>query len=140
MAEKKSKFMRMLALLAAGAVVAGAMYGGKVAAAFQHQHVQQQDKAGDRKIAYWYDTERRVMAKVVDSPPHAVRCQAEDVHYLRGEEDPFSRVPLPVRGPLSLGKFLDSLEFACQMQSRTKLGIYAHAVVSYLIRNQVCRQ
>ena len=66
------------------------------------------------------------MAKVVDSPPHAARCQAEDVHYLRGEEDPFARVPLPVSGPLSFGKFLDSLEFARQVQSHTKLGIRAH--------------
>lgn len=55
MARTKNTFLRILALAAAIAVVLGLLYSGKVAAAFQHDHGQQQAASGDRKVLYWYD-------------------------------------------------------------------------------------
>lgn len=55
MAQKKNKFLRGLALIAAIAVLFGVFYGGKVTAAFQHDHSQQQAASGERKVLYWYD-------------------------------------------------------------------------------------
>jgi multidrug efflux pump subunit AcrA (membrane-fusion protein) len=42
-------------MVAAIAVVLGLLYGGKVIAAFQHDHGQQQAASGERKVLYWYD-------------------------------------------------------------------------------------
>ncbi len=55
MAQTKNTFLRILALAAAIAVVLGLLYGGKVIAAFQHDHGQQQAAGGERKVLYWYD-------------------------------------------------------------------------------------
>jgi membrane fusion protein, copper/silver efflux system len=55
MAQTKKNFLRILALAAAIAVVLGLLYGGKVFAAFQHEHGQQQAASGERKVLYWYD-------------------------------------------------------------------------------------
>ncbi|MGH3232481.1 MAG: hypothetical protein ACRDOH_04340, partial [Streptosporangiaceae bacterium] len=54
----------------------------------------------DRPVACRHNTQRRVMAEVVDSPPHARRCQAENIYGFRGEENPLTRMPLPVGGSL----------------------------------------
>jgi len=54
MAQTKNKFLRILALVAAIAVVFGVLYGGKVVSAFQHDHGQQ-TASGERKVLYWYD-------------------------------------------------------------------------------------
>jgi membrane fusion protein, copper/silver efflux system len=50
-----NKFLRTTALIMAIAVVVGVMYGGKVRAAFQHDHGQQPAATGERKVLYWYD-------------------------------------------------------------------------------------
>ena len=55
MAQTKNTFLRILALAAAIAVVLSVLYGGKVIAAFQHDHGQQQAASGERKVLYWYD-------------------------------------------------------------------------------------
>jgi RND family efflux transporter MFP subunit len=55
MAHSNNKFLRILALAAAVAVLLGALYGGKVTAAFQHDHGQQSAASGERKVLYWYD-------------------------------------------------------------------------------------
>src|SRR5450759_3718487 len=55
MAQTRNKFLRILALAAVAAVVLALLYGGKVIAAFQHDHVQQQAASGERKVLYWYD-------------------------------------------------------------------------------------
>ena len=55
MAQTQNKFLRIFALAAAIAVVLGFLYGGKVIAAFQHDHGQQQAASGERKVLYWYD-------------------------------------------------------------------------------------
>ena len=55
MAQTKKAFIRILALAAAIAVVVGVLYGGKVIAAFQPDHSQQQAASGERKVLYWYD-------------------------------------------------------------------------------------
>jgi RND family efflux transporter MFP subunit len=55
MARSYNKFLRILALVAAIAVVLGALYGGQVTAAFQHDHGQQEASSGDHKLLYWYD-------------------------------------------------------------------------------------
>ncbi len=55
MAQLNNKFFRVLALLAAIAVIFGAVYGGKVTAGFQHEHGAQQPFSGQRKVLYWYD-------------------------------------------------------------------------------------
>ena len=55
MAQTRNKFLRILALAAVAAVVVALLYGGKVIAAFQHDHVQQQAASGERKVLYWYD-------------------------------------------------------------------------------------
>ena len=54
MAQTKNPILRILALAAAIAVVLGLLYGGKVTAAFQHDHGQQA-ASSERKILYWYD-------------------------------------------------------------------------------------
>jgi RND family efflux transporter MFP subunit len=54
MAQTKNKFLRILALVVAIAVVLGVLYGGKVVSAFQHDHGQQA-ASGERKVLYWYD-------------------------------------------------------------------------------------
>ena len=54
MAQTKNKFLRILALVVAIAVVLGVLYGGKFVSAFQHDHGQQA-ASGERKILYWYD-------------------------------------------------------------------------------------
>ncbi len=50
----KTNFLRIAALIAAVVVVLGILYGGKVTAAFQHEHAQQPASA-ERKVLYWYD-------------------------------------------------------------------------------------
>lgn len=50
-----SKLKRTMALVAAIAVVVGVLYGGKVRAAFQHQHNQQATSSAEKKVLYWYD-------------------------------------------------------------------------------------
>ena len=55
MAQTREKFLRISALIIAAAVVVGVLYGGKVTAAFQHDHGQQQAASSERKILYWYD-------------------------------------------------------------------------------------
>ncbi len=55
MAQTQNKFLRILALAAAIAVVLSFLYGGKVTAAFQHDHGQQRAASGERKVLYWYD-------------------------------------------------------------------------------------
>lgn len=55
MAQIHSKFLRVLALLAAMAVVFAALYGGKVTAALQRDHGRRQASSGERKVLYWYD-------------------------------------------------------------------------------------
>jgi len=54
MAQTKNKFLRILALVVAIAVVFGVLYGGEVVSAFQHDHGQQA-ASGERKVLYWYD-------------------------------------------------------------------------------------
>lgn len=54
MAQTKNNLLRVAALVAAIAVVLGMLYGGKVTAAFQHEH-QQSSAATERRVAYWYD-------------------------------------------------------------------------------------
>lgn len=54
MAQRNKKILRYLALSVAIVVLAGALYGGKLAAAFQHDHTQQA-ASGERKVLYWYD-------------------------------------------------------------------------------------
>jgi len=54
MAQTKNKFLRILALVVAIAVVLGVLYGGKIVSAFQHDHGQQAT-SGERKVLYWYD-------------------------------------------------------------------------------------
>ncbi len=55
MADTK-KWIRSLALIAAVAGLVGLLYGGKVLAAFQHEHpAQQQAAQGERTVLYWYD-------------------------------------------------------------------------------------
>ena len=55
MPQAKNKFLRNLALAATIAVVLSVLYGGKVIAAFQHDHGQQQAASGERQVLYWYD-------------------------------------------------------------------------------------
>jgi multidrug efflux pump subunit AcrA (membrane-fusion protein) len=55
MAQKRKQFLRISALIIAVAVVLGVLYRGKVRAAFQHDHGQQQAASGERNILYWYD-------------------------------------------------------------------------------------
>jgi Cu(I)/Ag(I) efflux system membrane fusion protein len=55
MAQIKNNFLRILALAATIAVVISSLYGGKVIAAFQHDHGQQQAASSERKILYFYD-------------------------------------------------------------------------------------
>ncbi len=55
MAHSNKNFLRYLALAAAIVVVAGALSGGKVIAAFQRDRGQQQAPSGERKVLYWYD-------------------------------------------------------------------------------------
>ncbi|MGI9103503.1 MAG: efflux RND transporter periplasmic adaptor subunit [Terriglobales bacterium] len=56
-----NNFIRFLALIAAVVVLTGVFYGGKVIAAFQHEHSSPSPAAtqaaakGERKILYWYD-------------------------------------------------------------------------------------
>jgi RND family efflux transporter MFP subunit len=49
------KYLRSLALVIAIAVLIGAVYGGKVVAAFQHSHASPPAASGERKVLYWYD-------------------------------------------------------------------------------------
>ncbi|MFB3916160.1 MAG: efflux RND transporter periplasmic adaptor subunit [Terriglobales bacterium] len=51
---QKNNSLRILALVAAMAVLAGVLYGGKLLAAFQHNHAAQL-ASGERKVLYWYD-------------------------------------------------------------------------------------
>ncbi len=55
MAQRNKNVLRYLALSAALGIVAVALYGGKLTAAFQHDHSQQQSASGERKVLYWYD-------------------------------------------------------------------------------------
>ncbi|MBZ5510292.1 MAG: efflux RND transporter periplasmic adaptor subunit [Acidobacteriia bacterium] len=55
MVQTKNTFVRIVALAAAIAVVLSVLYGGKVTAAFQHDHDRQQAASGERKVLYWYD-------------------------------------------------------------------------------------
>lgn len=55
MAQKRKNFLRISALIMAVAVLFGAVYGGKVTAAFQHDHGQEQKRSSERKVLYWYD-------------------------------------------------------------------------------------
>jgi RND family efflux transporter MFP subunit len=48
-------FIRGLALIIAVVALAGLLYGGKVLAAFQHNHSGQQSATSERKVLYWYD-------------------------------------------------------------------------------------
>lgn len=52
---RRNSFFRMGALGIAVAVVVGILYGGRVLAAFQHDHTEQQKAGGDRKVLFWYD-------------------------------------------------------------------------------------
>ncbi len=52
---QNNKFLRYLALATAIVVVVIALYAGKVTAAFQHDHGQQQTTSSERKVLYWYD-------------------------------------------------------------------------------------
>jgi RND family efflux transporter MFP subunit len=54
MAQTRNNLLRILALAAVVVVVLGLLYGGKVTAAFQHDHGQQA-ASGERKVLYWYD-------------------------------------------------------------------------------------
>src|SRR5512146_87061 len=51
---QKNKALRVFALVAAVAVVLGVLYGGKLLAAFQHNHPAK-SASGERKVLYWYD-------------------------------------------------------------------------------------
>jgi multidrug efflux pump subunit AcrA (membrane-fusion protein) len=57
MADSNHKSPRIPVLVAATAiaVVLGVVYGGKVSAAFDHDHRQQQASGSERKALYWYD-------------------------------------------------------------------------------------
>lgn len=55
MASSTNKFPRVFALVAAVAILLGALYGARVAGSFQHEHGQQQPSSGERKVLYWYD-------------------------------------------------------------------------------------
>jgi Cu(I)/Ag(I) efflux system membrane fusion protein len=55
MAPTKNKVLRTLALAAMVLVVLGSLYGGKVIAAWQHDHGSQPSSAGERRVLYWYD-------------------------------------------------------------------------------------
>jgi membrane fusion protein, copper/silver efflux system len=51
-----NNFIRSLALILAVLALVGLFYGGKVLAAFQHDHSgRQQVTSGERKVIYWYD-------------------------------------------------------------------------------------
>ena len=50
-----NKMKRTMALVAAIAVVVGVLYGGKVRAAFQHEHNQQPTSSAEKDVLYWYD-------------------------------------------------------------------------------------
>lgn len=53
-----NKFLRMSALIVALAVMGGILYGGRVLAAWQHDHSDHQQgsaTSGERKVLYWYD-------------------------------------------------------------------------------------
>jgi Cu(I)/Ag(I) efflux system membrane fusion protein len=54
MAQTRSNFLRIAALLAAVAVIVGILYGKKVTAAFQHEP-QQSATGGEHRVLYWYD-------------------------------------------------------------------------------------
>ncbi len=51
----RSNSLRILALVAAAAVIAAILWGGRVMAAFQHDHGAAQKAGGERKVLYWYD-------------------------------------------------------------------------------------
>ena len=51
-----SNVLRKLALVATLAVAGGALYGGKVVAAFRHDRLSGQTASGKRQVLYWYDT------------------------------------------------------------------------------------
>jgi len=53
MAQTKSNFPRIAALMVTVALVIGALYGKNVIAAFQHEH--QSASSSERKVLYWYD-------------------------------------------------------------------------------------
>ncbi len=55
MAQANNRFLRIVALVVAVAIVLGVLYGGKVTAAFQHEHGQPPAATGERKVLYWYD-------------------------------------------------------------------------------------
>ena len=55
MAHINKRFLRILALTAAIVVLIGSLYRGKIAAAFQHDHSEQQAQSSERKVLYWYD-------------------------------------------------------------------------------------
>lgn len=55
MAQRIDKFLSISALSMAVVVVLGVLYGGKVTAAFQRDHGQQQVTSSQHKILYWYD-------------------------------------------------------------------------------------
>jgi len=50
-----NKTLRVTALLIALVVLFGVFYGGKVRAAFQHDHGQDAVGSSERKVLYWYD-------------------------------------------------------------------------------------
>ncbi len=50
-----NKILRVTALITAIAVVVALIYGGKVRAAFQHDHDQAPAASSERKTLYWYD-------------------------------------------------------------------------------------
>ncbi len=50
-----NKVLRITALLMAAAVLSVLFYGGKVRAAFQHDHDQATAGSSERKVLYWYD-------------------------------------------------------------------------------------
>ena len=52
---RTSKIARTIALIIAIAAVVAVTYGGKVRAAFQHDHGQQPAATGEQKVLYWYD-------------------------------------------------------------------------------------
>jgi Cu(I)/Ag(I) efflux system membrane fusion protein len=53
---RTNKFIRLLALILAGLVLAGLLYGDRVLTSFQHDHSgQKQATSGERKVLYWYD-------------------------------------------------------------------------------------
>ncbi len=55
MTQTKNNFLRFSALIMAVVVMLGVLYGGKVTAAFQHGHEQEESGSGERKARYWYD-------------------------------------------------------------------------------------